>query len=86
MAEEDQQSSLEQMRKVEEMLYRILEPEARERLNNIRLVNMQRYLQIANFLVNVAQQGKIDVPLDDATLKQILLEATSSREFNIVRK
>lgn len=76
----------EDMKKLDLMLYRILTPEARERLNNIRLVNLDRYLQISSFLVNASQQGKFDLPLDDSSLKEILLQSSNSREVNIKRK
>jgi len=90
--EQNQQSSSqdqldsEQLKKLDLMLYRVLTPEARERINNIRLVNSERYLQIANFLINYAQQGKLELPVDDRTLKQMLLQVSSSRDFNITRK
>lgn len=76
----------EQMKKIDLILYRILTPEARERINNVRLVNLERYLQVASLLANASQQGKIDTPIDDATLKQILMQAINNRDFNIVRK
>lgn len=81
-----QELNQEEMKKLDLMLYKILESDARERLNNIRLVNVERYFQVANFLVNAAQQGKFDLPLDDASLKQILMQISNSREFNIIRK
>ncbi|PIU22043.1 MAG: hypothetical protein COT14_03535 [Candidatus Diapherotrites archaeon CG08_land_8_20_14_0_20_30_16] len=77
---------IEQMKKIEFLLYKVLDPEARERLNNVRLVNIERYLQVANFLINSAQRGKLELPVDDSTLKQILLQARDSRDFNIKRK
>lgn len=76
----------EYMRQLDLMLYKILEPEARERLNNIRLVNLERYVQVANYLVNFAQTGKIEIPLKDKALKEILTQINTSRDFNIVRK
>lgn len=77
---------LETLKKVEILLYKILEPEARERLNNIRLVNMERYLQVASILGNLYQSGRITEPLDDDSLKELLLQITKTRDFNIVRK
>ena len=76
----------EDMKQLDLMLYRILDSDARERLNNIRLVNVEKYLQVANILVKAAQEGKFDLPLDDASLKQFLLQVNNSRDFNIVRK
>ncbi len=86
MSEQENQLTTEEMKKIDLMLYKILDSQARERLNNVRLVNLDRYLQVANFLVNAAQQNKFDLPVDDSTLKQILMQAVNSRDFNIVRK
>ena len=76
----------EDLKKIDLLLYKILEPDARERLNNVRLVNLDRYLQIANFLINATNTNKINLPIDDLTLKRILIETKESKEFNIVRK
>jgi len=82
----EQEVNAEDMKKIDLMLYRILDSNARERINNVRLVNIERYLQVANFLINAAQANKLDLPVDDSTLKQILLQAVNSRDINIVRK
>jgi programmed cell death protein 5 len=82
----DEIQDAEQMKKIDLILYRILTPEARERINNVRLVNLEKYFQVASLLVNASQQGKIDVPIDDLTLKQVLMQAINNRDFNIVRK
>ena len=74
------------MKKIDLLLYKILDPNARERINNVRLVNIERYLQVANFLMTNAQENKLELPINDATLKQILLQTVNSREINIVRK
>ena len=84
--QEKKEIDFETLKKIEILLYKILEPEARERLNNIRLVNMEKYLQIASLLGNLYQSGKITEPLDDDSLKEVLLQTTRTRDFNIVRK
>jgi len=88
MQENENQEAInaEEMKKIDTILYRILTPEARERINNVRLVNLEKYLQIASLLVNASQQGKIETPIDDLTLKQVLMQAVNNREFNIIRK
>ena len=86
---QDQNSSgidIEQMKKIDLFLFKILDPEARERLNNVRLVNLERYLQVANFLIQSTQRGELEVPVDDLTLKQILLQVRDAKDFNIKRK
>jgi len=85
MSEQESINS-EEMKKIDLLLYKILDPNARERINNVRLVNIERYLQVANFLMTNAQENKLELPINDATLKQILLQTVNSREINIVRK
>jgi DNA-binding TFAR19-related protein (PDSD5 family) len=82
----EEKSSEENFKQVEMFLYRILSSEARERLNNIKLVNLEKYMQIANILVKLVQSEKINGILSDADLKEILMQLNTKREFNIVRK
>jgi programmed cell death protein 5 len=82
----EDKSSEDNFHQIEMFLYRILSPEARERLNNIRLVNVERYIKISEMLVKLAQSGKIDKVLTDADLKEILMQINVKKDFNIIRK
>jgi programmed cell death protein 5 len=69
----------EEKRKAEEekkkALARIVfSTEARQRLANLRLVKPQLVEQLETYLIALAQQGKLPVPLDDETLKKILYQ------------
>lgn len=46
--------------------------EARSRLNNIRLVKPWLADQVERYLIALAQQGKLKIPVGDAQLKEIL--------------
>ncbi|MCL2135222.1 MAG: DNA-binding protein [Candidatus Bathyarchaeota archaeon] len=68
------------------LLRQILTPEARQRLNNLKMVKADFTEQIELQLIQMAQIGKLPIPLSDAQLKQILLQLqTRKRETKITR-
>jgi programmed cell death protein 5 len=68
------------------LLRQILSPEARQRLNNLKMVRADFTEQIELQLIQMAQMGKLPMPLSDAQLKQILLQLQSrKRETKITR-
>jgi len=80
----------EQRRREEEMKRKALArivftPEARQRLSNLRLVKPKLVEQLENYLITLAQEGKLPVPLDDETLKKILYQLQNKREIRITR-
>lgn len=54
------------------ILRQILTPEARERLGRIELAYPELADSIENQLIALAQSGRVQRAIDDATLKQIL--------------
>jgi len=86
-----QQEELERQRRAEsEMqlaLMQILEPEARERLNTIKLAKPEFARAIEQQLVMLAQSGRIRQKISDEQLKALLVQvAPKKREFRITRK
>ena len=70
----------------EMMLKQILSPDARLRLNNIRMVKPDLAGLVENYLLNLSGQGKITDQISDDQLKQILLSAQQpKRDFKINR-
>jgi programmed cell death protein 5 len=68
------------------LLRQILSPEARQRLNNLKMVRADFAEQIEMQLIQMAQIGKLPIPLSDAQLKQILIQLQSrKRETKITR-
>jgi programmed cell death protein 5 len=68
------------------LLRQILSPEARQRLTNLKMVKADFTEQIELQLIQMAQIGKLPIPLSDAQLKQILLQLQSrKRETKITR-
>ncbi len=71
----------------EQMLKQILSPEARLRLNNIRMVKPDLSDIVEHYLIGLASQGKMNSQITDHQLKQILLSIQQpKRDFKINRK
>ena len=70
----------------EALLKQILSPEARQRLTNLKMVKREFTEQLELQLIQLAQTGKLPIPLSDAQLKQILVQLQSrKRETKITR-
>ena len=83
--QQEQQKQLEMQ--LQNAMRQILTPEARDRLNNIKLANPQQGQQIEMQLVQLAQSGRIPVPVDDDMLRSILGQITpKKREITIQRR
>jgi programmed cell death protein 5 len=68
------------------LLRTILSPEARQRLTNLKMVRPEFTANLELQLIQLAQQGKIPIPLTDEHLKQILTQLQSrKREIKIRR-
>lgn len=65
----------------------ILTPEARERLGNLKIAYPDIAAQVEDRLIMLAQSGRLNAMIDDATLKEILARLVpSKREITIKRK
>jgi programmed cell death protein 5 len=88
MNDEQRQGQAEQQIEAQKqaLLKQILSPEARIRLNNLKMVKSEFAEQIELQLIQMAQMGKLPIPLSDAQLKQILVQLQSrKRETKITR-
>ena len=71
----------------EQILKQILTPEARMRLNNIKMVKQELSDLVEQYLIGMANQGKIHGQINDAQLKQVLLSIQQpKRDFKINRR
>lgn len=88
MGDEQRQAQAEQQMETQKqaLLSKILTPEARQRLNNLKMVKAEFAEQLELQLIQMAQTGKLPIPLSDAQLKQILIQLQSrKRETKITR-
>lgn len=67
-------------------LKQILTPEARQRLTNIRMVKPEFADQVEVQLIQLAQSGRIKVPINDDQLKEALARLQSQRKEIRIRR
>ena len=91
-AEEERRRALEERRRREEyekqkeaLLRVILTPEARQRLNNVKLVKPEIAESLEDQLIALAQAGRINIPITDEELKEILAQVAeqNKRDYKI---
>ena len=68
------------------LLRRILTPEARSRLTNLRMVKPEFTQQLELQLIQLAQQGRINLPITDEQLKELLVKLQSGKRDYTIRR
>jgi programmed cell death protein 5 len=88
MSSEQQQVQAEQQleRQKQALLRRILTPEARSRLTNLNMVKPEFTQQLELQLIQLAQQGRINLPITDEQLKELLVRLQSGRRDYKIRR
>jgi programmed cell death protein 5 len=87
----DQGEELERQRQVEAQIHmvlmQIMEPDARERLNTIKITKPDFAKGVEQQLVLLAQSGRLKTKITDQQLKELLVQLTpKKKEFRISRK
>ena len=87
-ANDEQRQSQEQQIEAQKnaLLAKILAPDARQRLNNLKMVKQEFAEQIEMQLIEMAQTGKLPIPLSDAQLKGILIQLQSRKREPTIRR
>jgi programmed cell death protein 5 len=87
-SDEQRQAQAEQQyeNQKQALLAKILSPEARQRLNNLKMVKKDFAEQIEMQLIEMAQTGKLPIPLSDAQLKSILIQLQSRKRETTIRR
>lgn len=86
----DEQKNAQAQQQVEgqkqALLRRILTAEARRRLTNLNMVKPEFTQQLELQLIQLAQQGRINLPISDEQLKELLVKLQAGkREYTIRR-
>jgi programmed cell death protein 5 len=85
--EEARQKEAEAAAMRQRVLLALLDTEARQRLMNVRLVKPELAAAVENYLINAASTGRLNRPLSDDELKQLLLRIQQpKRDFKIDRR
>ena len=89
MTNQDQkQAQAEQQLEMQKqaLLRQILSPEARQRITNLKMIKPEFTEQLELQLIQLAQTGKLPIPLSDAQLKQILIQLQSQKREPKIRR
>jgi programmed cell death protein 5 len=87
--EEAAQAQQEAEAQKQGILRKILTPEARQRLTNVKLVQPEFAAQMELQLIQIAQTGRVSLPITDEVLKRLLAQIQSQqtkRDITIRRK
>jgi programmed cell death protein 5 len=79
-----QDEQLEQQK--QNLLRQLLTPEARQRLTNLKMIKPEFTEQIELQIIQLAQTGKLPIPLTDQQLKQILLQLQGRKREITIRR
>jgi len=84
-AEEIQRQQQEAVAQKEALMRKILTPEARQRLANIKIVRPEYAAQLELQLLQVAQSGRVKLPINDEMLKRMLAQIQSQQQQRDIR-
>jgi programmed cell death protein 5 len=88
MADEQKQAQAQQQLEGQKqaLLRRILTPEARQRLTNLTIVKPEFTQQLELQLIQLAQSGRINLPITDEQLKELLVKLQSGKRDYTIRR
>tara|TARA_B110000116_G_C16665960_1_gene503984 strand:+ start:621 stop:977 length:357 start_codon:yes stop_codon:yes gene_type:complete len=85
-AEEQQAVANQEVTALNEAMRTILTPESRERLGRVELTRPDIALGVKRHLVNLHNEGDLQIPVDDNTLKSVLTQLNSNRRESSIRR
>lgn len=88
LTQERQRVQMEQQVEMQKqaLIRRILSPDARQRLTNLKMVKPEFATQIELQLLQLAQSGRLKIPVTGDQLKQILAQLQSERRNIRIRR
>ena len=88
VADEQRNAQVEQQleKQKQALLRNMLTPEARQRLTNLKMVKPEFIDQLELQLIQLAQAGKIPIPLTDEQLKKILIQLQARKKEPTIRR
>lgn len=83
--EEIKQQKEEQEAKLDHIMRKILTSDARKRLKNVKLVDEEKASKVEKYLLQLAQQNRIQNKITEEQVKDILSEVSEDTSFDIKR-
>jgi len=85
-SEEQDAAAEQEAAALSEAMRVILTPEARQRLATVELTREEVALGVKRHLVNMHNEGRLNIPVDDQTLKAVLSRLNSNRRDSTIRR
>lgn len=88
LAQEQQEIQMQKQMEIQKQatLRAILTPKARQRLANLKMVKQEFTEQLELQLIQLAQQGRVNIPIGDEQLKDLLIRLQSRRRNIRIRR
>ncbi len=84
--EAQEQADSQELSALSEAMKIILTPEARQRLAAVEMTREDVALGVKRHLLNLHGQNRLQVPIDDETLKGVLAQLSSNRRESTIRR
>jgi programmed cell death protein 5 len=85
-AEIDAQTEMQKSQALDAAMKTVLAPEARSRLASLNLVNPEICTKVKSYLASLANDNKIQIPVSDDQLKQILVGLNQQKRETSIRR